>query len=118
MIEVKRIGFLDGRIPAQDKLKISWDIVDRTKRNISICLVLCLMMSAHLQEKKSLLIISSIHIKASCLDMVGRFACFGDLVGTTSWDLMIISPWWFNRAWHEILGFWQLLQHLAHWTIS
>ena len=83
MIEVKRIGFLDGRIPAQDKLKISWDIVDRTKRNISICLVLCLMMSAHLQEKKSLLIISSIDIKASSLNMVQRFACFGDLVGTS-----------------------------------
>ena len=117
MIEVKRIGFLDGRIPAQDKLKISWDIVDRTKRNISICLVLCLMMSAHLQEKKSLLIISSIHIKASSLNMVQRFACFGDLVGTTSWDL--ISPWWFNCAWHVILGERPgELQHLAHWAIG
>lgn len=103
MIELKRIGSVDGRIPAQDKLKISWDIVDRTKRNISICLVLCVMMSAHLQEKKRLLIISSIHIKASCLNVVGRFACFGDLVGTTSWDL--ISPWWFKCAnWHEISG--------------
>lgn len=117
MIEQKRIGLVDGRIPAQDKLKISWDIVDRTKRNISICLVLCLMMSAHLQEKKGLLIISSIYIKESCLNMVGRFACFDDLVGTTCWDL--ISLWWFNRAWHEILGERPgELQHLTHWTIG
>ena len=43
MIELYRSGFVDGKIPAQDKLKISWESVDKIKSTASICLVLCLM---------------------------------------------------------------------------
>lgn len=43
MIELYRKGFVDGKIFVQDKLKISWESVDKIKSMVSICLVLCFM---------------------------------------------------------------------------
>ena len=58
MMELNSSGLVDGRIPAQDKLKISKDNVERAERSVNICFVLFFKRSAYLKE---------IRTKRSCL---------------------------------------------------